>query len=325
MPWVAGLLLAAIPSIGCASSPAKQGAGDAAFSARIVAFPTPTGARARAVPVAAVKLPEREAYPAVLYLDGSGCRSVVHLMQYFQALVQRGYAVVAPEKRGVAVADDGTACSREFLEHDTRPEREEAARTVASRLKEVLPGWNHEVVIIAASEGAAFAPAVAQGVPELRGLALLGGGGWTQARALVAKEEARLSEAGATEQERLEARSRIRGQMDAILRQPRSPATWLGHPYGRWASYLDYDPMPHLLAVKAPLFMANGANDRVVPIESARAVKQAFEAAKKPNLTSREYGGLDHRWFDADGRSHFVEVARDLLDWLRSVAPVSRS
>jgi hypothetical protein len=60
----------------------------------------------------------------------------------------------------------------------------------------------------------------------------------------------------------------------------------------------------------------------MVPVESARAVVKAFADAKKQNLTSREYPKLDHRWSDPDGRGHFEEVARELLEWVKGLALV---
>ncbi len=298
-----------------------RGPGEGFYSAQIVSVPATAGAPDPAAPRAAVRVPPGARYPAVLYLDGSGCRSVVHLMHRFDVVLKHGYAVVALEKRGVQVGDDGQVCSREFREHDTRLERQRAAADVIARLGSALPGWNHELLVVAASEAATFSGAVAREFPEVRGLVLLGGGGWTQARELAALQDQRARREGATERERADADQQLRDRIRAIHRQPDANETWLGHSYRRWASYLEYDPLPDLLALDVPIYMANGGRDTMVPIASARAVVDAFAAAHRENLTAREYPALDHRWNDAEGTNHFPEVVRDLAAWVERVAP----
>lgn len=315
-----GLALAIAAAIGCAHPGRSSRPRGSVYRARIV---TLGAAPAASVPRAAVKTPSRAPHPAVLYLDGSGCRSVVHLMHLLDAAVQHGYAVVALEKPGVRAGDTGETCSSEFVENDTRERREQDARAAIAALGDALPGWDRRLVVVAASEATTFAPALARGVPEVRGLVLLGGGGWTQARELAAAQEDRLRVAGATERERLAAGDQLRQQLASIERDPGSRATWLGHSHRRWASYLRVEPLPDLLALDLPIYMANGIRDAMVPIASARSVSAAFSAAHKTNLTSREYEGLDHRWNDPAGTSHFPEVARDLLEWAVGVLPRS--
>jgi alpha-beta hydrolase superfamily lysophospholipase len=69
--------------------------------------------------------------------------------------------------------------------------------------------------------------------------------------------------------------------------------------------------------VDAPILLIHGNADTSVPVASARAVRDAFAAAGKTNLSYLEYAGADHRFTSADGASVFPRVEIDLVSWLK--------
>ncbi|MFT3687285.1 MAG: alpha/beta hydrolase [Phycisphaerales bacterium] len=102
-----------------------------------------------------------------------------------------------------------------------------------------------------------------------------------------------------------------------IRANPQSDKRWYGHPYRRWASYAFERPLDDLLNVHVPVLLIHGDADMNVPVASARAVRDAFDAAGMTNLSYREYAGADHRFTTVDGVSVFPRVEVDLVSWLR--------
>jgi alpha-beta hydrolase superfamily lysophospholipase len=252
-------------------------------------------------------------YPVVLFLDGSGCASVVRVLPYAQGVIDIGFAVAAPEKRGVAVDDDGKSCSREFLDTNDCSQRLADAELLVSQLPSRFPRWNGKLIVIGGSEGAGIAPEVAaRHRSETAALVLMGGGGWDQATELLALAKQNGEDAGALE-----------AQFAAMERDPTPTRSWLGeaNTYKRWASCLRGRPLDFLLQVDAPIYMVNGGRDDRVPVASAEAVVVAFREHGKTNLTYREWPGLNHRWIDADGKNHLHEVGAALIAWLQTVVP----
>ena len=73
-----------------------------------------------------------------------------------------------------------------------------------------------------------------------------------------------------------------------------------------------------LLAAKEPVLVVQGERDRSNPVSSARAVRDAFHASRKCNLTYVEYDGYDHHMIDASGNDHLAEVLGDVRLWVKA-------
>ena len=244
----------------------------------------------------------KEAYPLVVYLDGSDCRSVTNVVAYAEPLLELGMAIVLPEKRGVHVDDDGVRCSSEFLHTNDRAQRVASAVSVVEHLRVHLARWDGRVVVLGASEGGAIAAAVALALPKTVAVVSLAGGGMSQA------DELRL----------LDPRAALDAKFEEIRRDPTPDKTWLGpsNTYKRWASYLDYTPASDFARLDVPVFVAHGERDRSVPIASSIALEARFKIDGKTNLVLRRYPSLDHHWRDELGRSHAREVVADVTTWL---------
>jgi dienelactone hydrolase len=256
--------------------------------------------------------PGTAAYPLVLYLDGSGCRSVTYVVAFTRPLLDAGFGVVLPEKRGVAVDDDGRHCSREYLETNDRLRRIADASLVLQAAR-TRPRWDGRLVVAGSSEGGVIAPAVALAYPSTVAVISLAGGGSSQA-----DELRELEPEGA-------ARAELDATFEAIRTNPVADRTWLGsdNTYKRWASYLWYAPVDDLERIDVPIYVAHGALDTSAPVASADAIARRFAERGKANLTYRRYPSLDHRWSDRVGLGHAKEVVLDTVSWLRNTVPVT--
>ena len=265
-----------------------------------------------------LKTPEQPGdHPVVVYLDGSGCRTVMRVfMSNLDPLVATGAAVVAIEKRGVV--DAGTRCSDEFLRTNDRHQRLADTRQLLDALDAIDPLWDGRVFLIGASEGAQIAPQLAAEYPCVAGLVLLGGGGLAQHREIELLA-ARHAEQGDAAPKDLDADlTALREEFDAIQAEPDSTRTWRGrdNTYRRWASYLWYAPLDHLLQCEVPMLLVHGVFDESSPVESADVVAAEFAGHDKHNLT---YWRLDtnHGFVQPDGTDESGDVIRGVVRWLR--------
>lgn len=111
-----------------------------------------------------------------------------------------------------------------------------------------------------------------------------------------------------------------------IRSHPHADREWLGHPYRRWSSFLWSRPADDLLATSIPVFLAQGDRDTSVPVESARRLRDAYEAQGRGELLRySEYPGLDHGFRDEAGRSHLHLIERGVITWLRDQELLERT
>ncbi len=68
---------------------------------------------------------------------------------------------------------------------------------------------------------------------------------------------------------------------------------WFGHSYRRWSTFTE-PSIDNLLKIDKPIFVAVGALDKSVPIESSYLIPIEFIRHKKQNLTFKVYPDYDH-------------------------------
>ncbi|HZW06505.1 MAG TPA: alpha/beta hydrolase [Phycisphaerales bacterium] len=245
----------------------------------------------------------------VYYVQGSDDASALNATERLAAAAAMGLDVLMIERRGVT--DRGLTAPADAEQFATKQTRVGDTLTlIRDDLARRAPGG--PIILCGASEGGDVAAAVAAREPRLTHLVLLGsGGGMTQAEELLSTWQ------------QLPPQLNIRSQADLhavfadIRANPQADKRWYGHPYRRWATYAFDRPLDDLLKVTAPILLIHGDADASVPVASARAVRDAFAAAGRTNLTYREYAGADHRFIRAGGGSVFPRVEVDLVVWLR--------
>jgi len=97
-----------------------------------------------------------------------------------------------------------------------------------------------------------------------------------------------------------------------IRRNPfRSDKTYFGWPYFKWAYFLSYQPLSDLVKVSIPILILHGDADLNIPVQSSRAIVQAFHEHEKTNYWYKEYQHADHYF-----NQHYEIIIRDINQWL---------
>jgi pimeloyl-ACP methyl ester carboxylesterase len=94
---------------------------------------------------------------------------------------------------------------------------------------------------------------------------------------------------------------------------------WYGHPYKRWANFSE-PPVENLLKVNIPLYVAMGAKDTSVPIESTYLIPVEFIRKGKKNLTFKVYPNLDHSFNEKSKEGKITrrwnDVFAEFMTWV---------
>lgn len=255
---------------------------------------------------------------ALFYIQGSSCETVLRNTEALAGAVAMGARVVVAERRGVG--EEGKVDAALCSEHSAKARRvEDHALVLREHLKD-LPA-DLPVILVGGSEGGDVAARVARIEPRVGSLVLLGtGGGWSQ------EQEIRHMLAVRGRYLGLETPADFEAVLAQIRQAPDSLQMWAGHPFRRWSSYLWDPPLRDLSELEIPIFLAHGAADESVPVESARAVREDFERRGKKNLTYREYAGTDHSFYDTARRASLLPLLEiDLARWFAAQGVIAET
>lgn len=251
----------------------------------------------------------------LFYVQGSGHASVLDIVARLAGAPTLGLPVFVMQKPGITeagIVDEALLHARSSLEARTR-DHLAVLREVCRRHPIDAP-----VIVVGGSEGGLVAAEMAAREPRISHLVLVSsGGGWTQERELRHLLSMHGEAAGARSLDELD------GWLDRIRRAPDSDRIWAGHAFRRWSSFLWATIRPDRLPVGLPVLLVHGGADRSVPVESARALRDAFVAAGRTELTYVEYPAADHALSDADGRSLFPLLEIDLARWMAATGILS--
>lgn len=265
-------------------------------------------------PLVTYRLTERgrraEAPRALLfYAGGSEPSSALDATERLAGAAAMGVPVVMLEPRGV----DGER-QRDLETFHRFATKERRARDLGLVLDAYLRDAPKDLpcVLLGVSEGGDVAARVAAGEPRVTHLILVGsGGGWCQEQELRHLLRTRGPMLGLEDERAFDSRLAL------IRADPGSLAMWAGHPHRRWSSYLWDAPVGDMLRVNRPILLAHGGKDESVPVESARAARDAFEDAGRSNLAYVEIEGADHGLRDAaTGQSLFPRLEIEIVAWL---------
>lgn len=258
-------------------------------------------------------------FPIIMLIQGSDPESV---LANHDALAQRflphGIAILSVEKRGI---NSYAVDKQEFMEHDYFESRLKDFSSVLKVLEEdMIRRWNGRIILLGGSEGGKIAPRLSLDYAHfVSGTVLVGSGG-----GIPFAEEMKFQIQTAIENQNtvLKFISKIRSyvlpneidsQFSKILNHPDSLEICCSKTYRWWAAYLAYDPLPEMLEMNMPIYMIHGALDPKIPVESADAVKAAFEHAEKNNLTYARYDDLGHTLKGRD------DVYTPLIEWVKRI------
>ncbi|MFD2909013.1 dienelactone hydrolase family protein [Flavobacterium ardleyense] len=98
---------------------------------------------------------------------------------------------------------------------------------------------------------------------------------------------------------------------------------WKGNTYRRWSQFSE-PAIVNLLKIEQPLFVALGAKDESVPVESGLLIPIEFLNHKKKNLTFKLFPDYDHSFNkvpsneNEDWESHWTAVFKEFLLWVEN-------
>ena len=225
--------------------------------------------------------------PAVITISGSGAqdrdeaiagmRGYRPFREVAEALAARGVAVLRYDDRGFGESGGvyGTATTADFA-NDTR-----AVISYLRARPEIDPD---RIFLVGHSEGGMVAPMVAAEDKRLRGIVLLAGPAYTgrkimEYQSLYAINQR--SEKSAVERDSLY-RANLVEIDSAAARQP-------------WVRFFsDYDPVPTLRKVKAPVLVIHGATDRQVTADQAEIIGKTLRAAGNTDVAVHVLPDVNH-------------------------------
>jgi pimeloyl-ACP methyl ester carboxylesterase len=290
------------------------GSADSTLSREIL-VPTSRGHSIAAVIESAART---DARPAVILISGAGAhdrdgytaRTAQGHNDAFRELSARlvalGFAVVRFDKIGTggSTGDYATATTATLA-------LDVAALVDAIRLApEVDPD---RVTLLGHSEGGAIAAIVAADDPRIAGVALLAAPAWTGRRVMAYQlryaAERQIRTVSYTSADLLEA---------FLARDSQERAA-----SDRWYNYfLDYDPLPAMRLVKAPVLVLQGEEDDVVTAEQAGEIVTALRAGGNALVRSHVLPGHTHAFTDPApaGSQAPAPLGREIIamieDWL---------
>ncbi|MGL1890875.1 MAG: alpha/beta hydrolase [Spirochaetaceae bacterium] len=85
---------------------------------------------------------------------------------------------------------------------------------------------------------------------------------------------------------------------------------FLGHPYTRWSSFFDYNPIEYIKEINIPVLFIHGERDWSCPVESTKIIEDQYN---KENFTFEYYRKMEH------GPRNIFEfniLKRDIIKWI---------
>jgi len=116
-------------------------------------------------------------------------------------------------------------------------------------------------------------------------------------------------------------------QMDSLLTQYRdiiinkdlTNKLWFDNSYKRWY-YFSEPPIDNLIQIDIPIYVAMGAKDESVPVESTYLIATEFIRKEKQNLTFKVYPYLDHNFEkkleNEKTEKHWNNVFLEFMNWV---------
>ena len=234
-------------------------------------------------------------------------------MPYFlkEALPQ-SVDMMVPEKLNVEPGD--VFSQREGSEDDdTLANKTEVYSALIDTFLAEHP-WYRKVILIGYSEGGLLVPRVYRKVTEkkrISGLVLCASGGLSYYENLRIQRRSTLKFSLKYEKE-LE---KLEAVYQEIKTSPNiTGKVYFGWSYAKWKEYMDYHPIEDLVRMNVPILVMHGTADKNIPVQSARAIREAFKKRGKTNITYKEYKNKDHAF-----GGEFDRVVYDIQSWTKKV------
>ncbi len=178
-----------------------------------------------------------------------------------------------------------------------------------------------KIIVMGHSEGTEVVAKLGTINNKISNIGYFAGGGNAQYYDFVLDIRKYVQRGEMTEEEAIEEIEKLFNEVKDVYRHPNSlDKKFLGHSYKKWSSSVE-PSIDNLLKIDIPIYVAHGAKDKAVPIESAYLIPVEFIRKKKNNLTFKVYPNLDHSFGLAPSseKEYYVEkwdlVLKDFLEW----------
>ncbi|WP_052732630.1 alpha/beta hydrolase [Hymenobacter terrenus] len=193
---------------------------------------------------------------------------------------------------------------------------------VIKAVKKTLVKKPTKIVLIGHSEGSHVAAKLGTVNKSITHIGYWAGGGDTQYYDYVLFIRRAVHKGEITEEEAKVRINSLLTQISDIENDPHNiDKKWRGHSYQRWSTFTE-PSINNLLKIKVPLFVAVGALDTSVPIESSYLIPIEFIRYKKRNLSFNVYPHYDHSFRTSSINSTqqadngFMKVFEEFMDWV---------
>ncbi|KDM93528.1 alpha/beta hydrolase family protein [Photobacterium galatheae] len=252
----------------------------------------------------------------LVLIQGSDCNSVYHNdtinLQFSQVMDDADILTV--EKYGIdqhlvwrseAERED---CPESYLKHDSPQQRVKDYRAVIHQLTQAKP-YRH-VVALGGSEGALVANLLGADSDQIDAVVALNGGGRFFIDDVLYNMQSQMPPDAYPEAE-----AGFRQFALSVIQNDAMNITVSGHGFPWWKTMLTLDQQSVLAKVTVPLLLIQAEQDINVDPDSFTVMVNALKDTR-PNLQSRTYASLDHRFQDQAGQSHTERVVQDVRQWL---------
>ena len=125
-----------------------------------------------------------------------------------------------------------------------------------------------------------------------------------------------------TEEQGIQKMDSLFTKFSEISKKPNSITDfWKDNTFRRWNKFSE-PAIENLLQINAPIFVAIGAKDKAVPVESAYLIPIEFIRHNKDNLRFKVYPELDHGFEkeleNGEFEDQWNDVFMDFLEWVNS-------
>lgn len=254
----------------------------------------------------------------IILAQGSGCQSVAtsENMKLARSAFPELIALTV-DKYGVETGDNppdpfDKGCSATFRAHHTMTQRVEDYLQVLESLKQA-PWWNGQLVLFGGSEGGDIAARLAAKTKADAVILMSTGGGTSFGEMVKQSMEGEML----LNKVPKEHWPQVDKEFAHARANPQSNETWAGSSYRFWADAIDHRPVDAMLQSDAALLLIQGSADTSTPVSNARMTLDAFDEAKRCNLTYWEFAGYSHGMQDAQGTSRMADVLAQAGFWLK--------
>jgi len=221
----------------------------------------------------------------------------------------KNYPLVLVSKKTLPFESSGldSIVSKQFYERDGINYRAWQNNEVINYMIKNLIKKPKKVMVIGHSEGSDVVAKLGTINKQITHIGFWSGGGNTQFYDFALFIRKKVISGEITEKEGQEEMEQLFSEIKDIYKHPKSlEKQWLGHPYKKWVNATE-PAINNLLQIDIPIFVAIGAKDKAVPMESSLLIPIEFIRHQKTNLTYKVYPNLDHSFIVVDENKNMYE------------------